>query len=218
MTENTPNIRVDIVSDVVCPWCIVGFKQFEKALSQTGATAEIYWHPFELNPQMDAQGQNLREHLAEKYGTTPEGSKEARDRLAEIGNELDFTFNFADDTKMQNTFLSHQLLHWAGSLGRQHELKLALFSANFTNHQNVNDINVLAEVAASIGLDKAEALAVLSDHRYADQVRQEELYWTGKGIQGVPAMVFNQQHLVTGAQGVENYVSIVQQLLSGQVA
>ncbi len=217
MTENTSGLRVDIVSDVVCPWCIVGFKQFEKALNQAGASAEIYWHPFELNPQMAVEGQNLREHLAEKYGTTPEASQQARDQLTELGKELDFTFSFADDSKIQNTFLAHQLLHWAGTQGRQHELKMALFTANFTNHQNVNDINVLAEVASSIGLDKAEALAVLSDHRYADLVRQEELYWTGKGIQGVPAMIFNQQHLVTGAQGVENYTSILHQLSGGSV-
>lgn len=216
--QNTADLRIDIVSDVVCPWCIVGYRQLEKALALTGLTAGIVWHPFELNPHMGVAGQDLREHLAEKYGTTAEQSAQARDRLSALGTELGFDFNYGDDMRMYNTFRAHQLLHWAGTEGRQHDLKMQLFSAFFTHQRNVDDPDVLADAAEITGLDRGEALAVLADGRYADQVRQQEQFWTSRGIQGVPSMIFNQRHLVSGAQGIENYASILRQLTEGRAA
>lgn len=219
MTDQNPaQLRIDIVSDVVCPWCIVGFLQLEQALKDTQTDAEIHWHPFELNPQMAQEGQNLREHLAEKYGTTPQGSIDARARLTDIGKELGFAFNFTDDMRMANTFRAHQLLHWAGTKGLQHALKMKLLATNFTLNHNVNDNDVLADAAAEVGLDRDEALAVLEDGRFAETVRTQQQFWTSQGIQGVPAMVFNQRHLVTGAQGVDNYASMLQQLRDGEAA
>jgi len=205
-------MRIDIASDVVCPWCIIGYKQLEGALRETGTRAEIHWHPFELNPHMPDEGEDLQQHLAAKYGTTPEDSRKARARLTAMGAELGFTFNYADDMKMVNTFRAHQLLHWAGTQGREHDLKMALFAAFFTHQKNVNDPDVLADVAASVGLDRDEALAVLRDARFANEVRDAERLWINRGIQGVPAMVFNQKYLVTGAQGTENFTSILRQL------
>lgn len=217
MTESATDgiasmIRIDIASDVVCPWCIIGYKQLERALSETGLRADVHWHPFELNPQMPEEGEDLLLHVAAKYGATPEDSRKARARLTAMGAELGFTFDYAGDMKMVNTFRAHQLLHWAGMQGREHDLKMALFTAFFTNRENVNDLDVLADTAASIGLDRDEALAVLRDARFAQQVRAAEQIWTSKGIQGVPAMIFNQKYLVTGAQGTENFASILRQL------
>ena len=211
-------IRVDIVSDVVCPWCIIGYKQLERALDSMNLVADVHWHPFELNPGMSSEGENLREHLAAKYGTTPEGSRSARARLMAMGAELGFTFNYADDMKMYNTFLAHQLLHWAGTQGRQHVLKMALFEAFFTRRRNVSDVEVLAEVAASVGLDRASARSVLTDGSLADAVREEEVVWTSRGITGVPAMVFDERYLVTGAQGVENYSRVLRELVAEHAA
>lgn len=207
------SIRIDIVSDVVCPWCIIGFKQLEKALIATELTADITWHPFELNPQMASQGENLREHTTAKYGTTIEGSAEARTRITAIGEELGFEFNYAEDMRMYNTFLAHQLLHWAGTKGLQHELKMELFSAFFTRRLHIGEPNVLATSAGNIGLDSKEALAILEDGRFAKDIRLEQKYWTDQGITGVPAIIINQRHLVTGAQGVENYMSILEKLV-----
>jgi len=217
MTESATDgiastIRIDIASDIVCPWCIIGYKQLERALDETGVRAEIHWHPFELNPQMPEQGEDLQQHLAAKYGSTPEDSRKARARLTAMGDELGFTFDYAGDMNMPNTFRAHQLLRWAGTQGREHDLKMALFEAFFTNRENVNDLEVLADTAARIGLDRDEALAVLRDARFAEEVRVNEQTWTTKGIQGVPAMIFNQKYLVTGAQGTENFVSILRQL------
>lgn len=205
-------LRVDIVSDVVCPWCVIGYHQLAKASRETGIGIDLHWHPFELNPQMAVDGENLREHLAAKYGTTPGGSRQARARLTELGAALGFTFDYTDDMRMVNTFRAHQLIDWAGDLGRAHEASLVLFRAFFTRRENLNDIAVLANVAADIELDRDTAVAMLQRGDKSDLVRQKEQFWTSRGITGVPAMIFDRQHLVTGAQGEETYARILTQL------
>lgn len=211
-------LQIDIVSDVVCPWCIVGFKQLEQAIAQTGVSAAVKWHPFELNPEMSEEGENLREHIMRKYGSSREQSQEARARLTEIGAGLGFEFKFAEDMRMVNTFRAHQLLHWAAHEGKEHPLKMALFAAYFQERKDLNDDAILADVANTVGLDRAEALKVLEDGRFADAIRQEEAFWTQNGIHGVPAVIFERRHLVTGAQGADNYAAIIRQLVSGEAA
>ena len=211
-------LQIDIVSDIVCPWCVIGYKQLERALEQTGTAADVHWHPFELNPHMAEAGENLRDHLAAKYGTTREESVAARARLTALGRELGFAFNYAGDMRMYNTFRAHQLLHWAGTLGRKHDLKMALFEAFFSARRNVGDPAVLADVAAAVGLDRDEALAVLGDGRNAEAVRQDQAFWTSRGIRGVPAVIFDRQHLVTGARGVDGYAAILRHLAEGRAA
>ena len=206
------SLQVDIVSDVVCPWCIIGYKQLEEAIKRTGVSVDIRWHPFELNPQMVEEGEGIREHMAAKYGTTPEGSRAARKQLSDLGASLGIVFNYSDETRIYPTFRLHQLLHWADTQGRKHELKMALFTAYFTGCKNINDLDVLVATAGSLGFDTDEARAVLEDGRYADVVREAENTWIGRGIRGVPAMVFNRRHLVTGAQGVDRYVGILEEL------
>jgi predicted DsbA family dithiol-disulfide isomerase len=208
----TTKLRIDIISDVVCPWCVIGYRQLGRALEQTGIAADIHWHPFELNPHIGAEGENLREHLAKKYGMSLEASVIARDRLTAMGRELSFTFNYADDMRTYNTFRAHQLVKWASMQGRQHDLNMALFGAYFTHRRDVGDVVVLADVAAEIGLDRDDALAVLADERYAAEVRREQQFWKSQGIDGVPAIVFAQQHLVTGAQGIATFASILSQI------
>lgn len=211
-------IKIDIVSDVVCPWCIVGYRQLEQALSQTQTSAQIHWQPFELNPSMPPDGQNLQEHMAEKYGSSKVQSDENRQRLTELGTSLDFKFAFSDDSRMVNTFKAHQLLHWAGLQDEtsEHELKLALFQAYFSDQQDVSDDNVLLAAAISVGLDSEQVLKVLQDEPYASDVRVRQKQWVDGGISGVPAMVFSDKFLVTGAQGIENYVSVINQVLEAE--
>lgn len=209
----TQPLRVDIISDVMCPWCIVGYSQLAKAASDADIYLDVHWHPFELNPQMAEEGENLREHLAAKYGSTPEQSTQARAQLTNLGQALGFEFNFSDDSHMWNTFRAHQLLDWAGEQGKGHDLKMALFKAHFTDAKNLSDPDVLADVAEAVGLDRAEALRLLASEERAAQVRQKQQFWQQQGIQGVPAMVFQQRHLVTGAQGEANYTNILTQLV-----
>ena len=212
MTDPKSPLRIDIVSDVMCPWCVIGYRQLATALEVKGVDHEIHWHPFELNPNMPAEGQDMREHLVEKYGTTPAQSDENRANMTARGEELGFKFSFVDGFRMHNTFNTHQLLHWANGQDRKHDLKQALFTAHFTNGRDLSDNSVLVDIAAETGLDRDEATAVLADQRFADDVRQEQKFWTQQGISGVPAVVFDRQHLVTGAQGIDNYESMLDQL------
>ena len=211
VTSEQP-LRIDIVSDVVCPWCVVGYRQLAAALERTNTHYEIHWHPFELNPNMPSEGQNMREHITEKYGSSKAESDASRAQITKVGSDVGFEFNFTDELRMHNTFNLHQLLHWAEQQGRMHELKQALFTAHFTDNRNLSDITVLADIAAEIGLNREEALAVLEDQRFANDVRELEQHWQRQGIQSVPAIIFNEQHLVSGAQGVDNYVNILEQL------
>lgn len=219
MAQETPAqplypLQVDIVSDVVCPWCIIGYKQLMKALASLPGQFDvsIRWHPFELNPGMSGEGQDLREHLAQKYGTTPGQSHGARARLSELGESLGFTFDYFDGMRMVNTFRAHQLLHWAGEQGRQTELKLALFEAFFSRREDVNDPRLLAEVAGRAGLDSAQAGAVLSDARFAPVVRQEQQVWLEREVHAVPTFFFQQQYIVPGAQEAEAFVRLLQKI------
>jgi predicted DsbA family dithiol-disulfide isomerase len=204
-----PPIRIDIVSDIMCPWCIVGYRQLEEALQKSGTEAEIHWHPFELNPDMAPEGENMREHIVAKYGVSAEQSQAARSQLKTLGDSLGFTFSYDDDSRMWNTFAAHQLLHWAEAQGRAHDLEMALFEAHFTGGRNVSDHDTLADIAAEIGLDRDGALEVLADGRHAGEVRARQAFWHRQGISGVPAVVFDAQHLVTGAQGTDNYLRIL---------
>lgn len=213
MPQPTP-IGIDIVSDVVCPWCIIGFKRLEGALRELDGqvTAEIHWHPFELNPMMPPEGQNLREHIVEKYGTDPKESPKARARMTRIGEEVGFTFDYFDDMRMVNTFRAHQLLFWAGEQGKKTELELALFESFFSRRENVDDPAVLAEVAGRVGLDDKVAAEVIADGRYAGDVRELQRFWIRNGIQAVPSFIFNRRYLIPGAQDTSVFVSALERL------
>lgn len=202
-------LRIDIVSDVVCPWCIVGYRQLLLALAETGVQADVKWHPFELNTDMPPEGQNLREHIIEKYGITRDQSDSARAHLTTVGADLGITFNFSDDSRMVNTFLAHQLIEWADEQGRQTDMKLALFDAHFTDGRNVSDLATLVDVATDLGLDADAARVALEGGHMAWNVRSMQKFWIDKGVRGVPAMVFDGKHLLTGAQGVPTYVQLL---------
>jgi predicted DsbA family dithiol-disulfide isomerase len=207
-------LQVDIVSDVVCPWCIIGYKQLMKALAALPGQFDVtlHWHPFELNPHMPEAGQDLREHIAQKYGSSAQQSQSARARLSALGESLGFTFDYFDGMRMVNTFRAHQLLHWAAGQGLQTQLKLALFEAFFSRRENVNDPALLAEVAGRVGLDSAQASAVLSDARYATAVREEQQYWLERDVHAVPTFYFQQQYLVPGAQEAETFVRLLERI------
>lgn len=213
--SNIPiSIRVDLVSDIVCPWCIIGYKQFEAAQTELGDSIRIdlHFHPFELNPNMSSDGENLRAHLAAKYGTTPEGSVAARKRLTDLGAEHGFKFDYHDHMKMYNTFKAHQVLHFARSHMKETELKLRLFSAYFGERKDINDTNVLVAEAETVGLDDEAVRKHIQNSTFADAVRQEEQTWQSNGVSAVPAFIFNQQYLVSGAHPKETFMEILQHL------
>ncbi len=212
-------LRIDIVSDVVCPWCIIGYKQVEKALSMidTPLAAEFWWHPFELNSKMGAQGQDIVEHIAEKYGATSEQSQGNRQRLADIGNSLGFAFSQAKGRRIYNTFAAHKLLTVTGheqGWRKQTELKLALFKAYFQDDRDVSDEMVLLDIAEDVGLNRAACKAWIADETLTEQVRAEQAQWLDQNITGVPAIVFDQRFMVPGAQSAEVFADVINKVLA----
>lgn len=217
-SPDAPVVQVDIVSDVMCPWCIVGYRQLEQALGQVGAGAYIRWHPFELNPGMPPEGQNLGDHIAEKYGASPDQSQRNREMLTELGQSLGIDFQFSAESRIVNTFAAHQLLDWAQEHGLQHPLKLALFEAHFTKARDVSDMDVLVDVAGIVGLDQDAARAVLSSASQAESTRARQQFWTSRGISGVPSMVFDGRYLLTGAQGADTYAQMLRKVIAEKQA
>jgi predicted DsbA family dithiol-disulfide isomerase len=213
-------LTIDIVSDVVCPWCIIGYRQLQQALSQLGGKADavIRWHPFELVPGMPPEGQNLRDYSRERYGASPEQSRANRERLLGIGKNLGINFRYSEDSRIYNTRKAHELLHWAADSGKQTDLKLALFDAYFTDQANVSDTGILLEIVARVGLDPVEAQAVLDDGRYAAAVSSEISHWVDQNVTGVPAFIINGKYMIPGAQDAETFVTIFNRVLEKEAA
>jgi predicted DsbA family dithiol-disulfide isomerase len=213
-------LRIDFVSDVACPWCVIGLRSLTRALEAVGdeAAVDIHFQPFELNPDMPPEGQNTTEHVRQKYGSTPERSSAARDALKQSGEALGFQFNYSPDSRIWNTFDAHRLLHWAGIVGRQRELKEALFAANFTDQLSTSDPAVLVDAAVKAGLDGAEAREILSSGKYAEEVRGDEELWRNRGISAVPSIVFNQRWMIQGGQPPEVFEKAIRQILAQSAA
>ena len=210
----TTTLKIDVVSDVSCPWCIIGLKALEQAADrlQGEVALDLHFQPFELNPQMGPEGQDIGEHLQEKYGATPEQSQKNRDAIAARGAELGFTFRMDKRSRIYNTFDAHRLLHWAEEQGLQSALKKALFQAYFTDGQSPGDHEVLVRVASDVGLDAAQAREVLASGRYADEVREREQFYLQNGIHSVPAIIVNERHLIQGGQPVEVFEQALRQI------
>ncbi|MFO1273043.1 MAG: DsbA family oxidoreductase [Rubrivivax sp.] len=205
-------LKIEFVSDVVCPWCAIGLASLEQALDRLGpeVAVELSFQPFELNPQMGPEGEDIDEHLVKKYGGTPAQFEASRANIRARGAALGFTFG--QRTRIWNTFDAHRLLHWAGLEGRQHELKRALLEAYHGQGRNPADPAVLAEVAAAVGLDGARAAQILATDEFAAEVRAEEQQWLRLGIHSVPSVVVNRRHLIQGGQPPEVFEQALREI------
>jgi predicted DsbA family dithiol-disulfide isomerase len=212
----TQTLHIDFVSDVACPWCAVGLASLERALQNLAGEVpvEIRFQPFELNPQMGAEGQDVTEHLTQKYGSTPEQQAQARAGLAQRGAAVGFEFRKEGRGRIWNTFDAHRLLFWAGEQGaqQQRDLKMALLRAYHGEGRNPSDPAVLAEVAESVGLDRKQAEDIVAGDRYAQEVRDAEQHWHSLGISAVPSVVINNRHLIQGGQPPELFEQALRQL------
>ncbi|RYF34371.1 MAG: DsbA family oxidoreductase [Comamonadaceae bacterium] len=216
----TTRLHIDFVSDVSCPWCAVGLGALEAALANVApdVTAELRFQPFELNPQMPRDGQDTFEHLNEKYGSTREQQAQMRDMIRQRGAAVGFAFSPDGRPRIYNTFDAHRLLHWAEleSVDKQVALKKSLLKAYFTDGQNPSDPDVLAQLAAAAGLDEARAREILASDEYADETRERERLYTGAGIHSVPAIIINNQHLISGGQPVEVFERALRQIAGAE--
>jgi predicted DsbA family dithiol-disulfide isomerase len=207
-------IRIDFVSDISCPWCAIGLKSLEEALARVDdtVTAELHFQPFELNPQMGPEGQDISEHIAEKYGSTPQQQEQSREMIRQRGADVGFNFEMGKRGRIYNTFDAHRLLHWAEEQGRQRDLKMALFEAYFTRGEDPSSHEVLARVAGETGLDPVEAARILATDEYATEVREREEFFQRAGIRSVPAVIVNQRHLIAGGQPPEVFEQALREI------
>ncbi len=212
-------LRIDIVSDVVCPWCIIGYRQVELALAMLDqpVAAETHWHPFELNPNMVPEGEDTAEHIARKYGSTPDQSRANRQRLSDIGDGVGFAFNYGEGMRIYNTFKAHKLLTIFGSergWQAQTALKLALFKAYFQDRRDVSDEAVLIGIAEANGMDRDASAVWLANEALSQTVRAEQAYWLDQNVTGVPAIIFDQKFMVPGAQSAETFADVIAKVLA----
>lgn len=200
-------MKIDFVSDVSCPWCAVGLNALEQALARVAPDiqATLHFHPFELNPKMAAEGQDAVEHLAQKYGIDAAQVAANAENIRQRGASVGFTFGQGQRRRVYNTFDAHRLLHWAGLVGAQQQraLKHALFKAYFTDGLSPADHGVLVQAAQAAGLDADEARRILAGDDFAAEVREAEGFYHQQGISSVPAIIINDQHLISGGQPVE---------------
>jgi predicted DsbA family dithiol-disulfide isomerase len=207
-------LKIDFVSDVSCPWCVIGLKSLETALDSLKGevAADLHFQPFELNPQMGAEGQDIMEHIAQKYGSTPADIERNRENIRARGAELGFEFNMQKRGRIYNTFDAHRLLHWAETAVKQEALKKALFSAYFTEGRNPSDHAVLLDVVRQVGLDAKRAAEILESDAYAAEVREREKFYADRGIRAVPSVIINDRHLIQGGQPAEVFARALRQL------
>ena len=211
-------MKIDFVSDVSCPWCAIGLKSLEEGIARLGDTVKVDLHfqPFELNPDMGPQGQDIGEHLMQKYGASAEQRAQSGEAIRARGAALGFTFRMDLRGRIYNTFDAHRLLYWAGveHPDRQRALKLRLFEVYFTEQRNPSDHDELIAAVDSVGLDPTQAAEILASDRYAANVREAEHLWHGRGIHSVPAVVINDRYLVSGGQPADAFEQALRSIAS----
>jgi predicted DsbA family dithiol-disulfide isomerase len=217
----TTTLKIDFVSDIACPWCAVGLGALEGALSrlQGEVKADLHFQPFELNPHMPAGGQDLVEHITQKYGSTPEQQVQMRQNIHDRGAEVGFAFAPGGRGRVYNTFDAHRLLHWAhetGTTGQQHALKKALLAAYQGRAECIEDHAVLLACVSEVGLDLAAAQTILQSDTYAADVRAREQFYLQAGINSVPAVIINDRHLISGGQPTEVFEQALRRIAAGQ--
>ncbi len=209
-------VQIDFVSDVVCPWCAVGLASLERAIERIGPGLQVEWRiqPFELNPGLGREGEGIAEHLGRKYGLDAEELRRNGEALVQRAAAVGFHIDLEKRDQIYNTFDAHRLLHWAGEQGaeRQLALKRALLRAYHGEGRDVSDPQVLGQIAGEAGLDAEAAAKVLASDQYADEVRAQERFFTERGIHAVPAVILNQQYLISGGQPPEVFENALRQL------
>lgn len=215
----TGSVAIDFISDVVCPWRALGATALERAIENVAGevSVELTFKPFELNPDMPAEGENAVAHLMRKYGRSAEDIVAGKAMQIARGEAIGFTFDLEKRSHFYNTFDAHRLLLWALQEERQGALKKALLRAYFTDGQNPSDRETLVRLAVEVGLDGAAAREVLASGAFGKEVRELEAFYRKGGINSVPAMVLNGRHLVSGSQSVEYYEQMLRQMAQAPV-
>lgn len=208
------HLKLDIVSDISCPWCIIGYQSLTHALTTLAPniSVDITWQPFELNPHMPNEGQEITEHITEKYSISVEQSEQNRAMIKQRGMDVGYEFGHRGGGRIYNTFNAHRLLHWAKEYNKQTELKLALFDLYFKQSGNPSDHQQLLEVSESVGLDRAKAQKILASNEYEQEVRELQRHYQSAGISSVPAVIVNNKHLISGGQPADVFEQALREI------
>jgi len=206
-------VKIDFVSDVVCPWCALGATALEQAISNLAGEVEVQltYKPFELNPDMPAEGEHAIAHMMRKYGRSAEQVADRNAMIIERGAQIGFHFDLEKRSHFHNTFDAHRLLFWAVTQGVQRPLKRRALKAYFSDGQNPDEHATLVTLAGAVGLDSQRAQAVLANREFAEEVRELERFYQLRGIDSVPAMVIDDQQLIAGSQSVAYYEQALRQ-------
>ena len=207
-------MKVEIWSDVVCPFCYIGKRKLEKALEGFGAKdkVEIEWKSFQLDPDMQPiPGQSVHEYLGKRKGGTPEDGKRMNDHMAMVARQVGLEYDF-DKAIINNTLDAHRLLHFAKEQGLQSALKERLFQAYYTEGKDIGDTDTLVQLAAETGMEASEAQKALEENRFEEAVRADQYQAYQIGVQGVPFFVFNNQYAVSGAQAPEVFAQVLEKV------
>ncbi len=212
-------IHIDFVSDVACPWCAVGLGALEQAIANIAKAdpalqVSIRFQPFQLNPNMPPEGQNMAEHLTQKYGSSAEQQAQTYAAIRQRGAEVGFDFRLEGRGRTWNTFDCHRLLEWTHETepSKQGPLKKALLKAYFTDGLNPAAHEVLLRVCGELGLDTARAAQILASDEYTAQVRQQQAFYAANNIHSVPAVILNEQYLISGGQPVATFEAALRQI------
>jgi len=208
-------LKIDIFSDVVCPWCIIGYQSLNAALDQSNLAdqVELNWRPFELNPDMPIEGKSYIDYGRDKYGRSPEQAVASLNHVVNSAAAVGFDVNFPDEPRIYNTFNAHRLLHWARDLGLQTELKLAFFSLFFQEQGSFSDEEDLLNCVEKVGLSRERATEILQSNEYSDSVKTELSFAHQNGITSVPTYIFENKYIVTGGQAVNTFIEVLNRVV-----
>ncbi|MBZ5487167.1 DsbA family oxidoreductase [Halomonas aquamarina] len=207
-------VRIDLVSDVACPWCAIGYRRLEQALEilQGEIDVELHWQPFELNQDMPPEGEPILEHLCRKYGKDAATMEQSQAEIVAVAEQLGLNFSGALERRATNTFDAHRVLAWAATQHRETPLQLALFDAYFGEAKDPSDPQVLREKAIEAGLDGDAAEAIARSDEYADDVRAAEQKFMEAGVSAVPGFILDGRYLISGAQPADVLVDALRQV------
>ena len=205
-------LKIDIVSDIVCPWCVIGFKNLKKAMEELKSELdfEISWKPYELHPEIPQEGYDKKLYMQQKFGSS--GGKSRYEEITKIGKSLDFNFNFSKTERIPNTFMAHRLLWKSEEYSLQTELSEALFTAYFTDGLDVGSKEILAQISESVGMDKNEILNFLDSKEGGQETADLEINFIEKSIGAVPTYFINDKYIIQGGQEPETFVSFLKKI------
>jgi predicted DsbA family dithiol-disulfide isomerase len=219
-------LKIDFVSDVACPWCAVGLGALEQAITSIATSnpdikVNIHFQPFQLNPDMPPEGQDIGEHLTGKYGSTAAQQEQTYAMIRARGAEVGFDFRLGGRGRTWNTFDCHRLLTWAETLGAdasgisiQHKMKKAMLESYFTEGLNPGARDVLLGVVTRLNLDTVRAAAILDSDEYTAEVRKQQAFYRAHQINSVPAVIINDRHLISGGQPAAVFENALRQIAS----